>query len=93
MLLYTSTSDIGLDPRGSSPVVVWDNLTYGNWKDEREADLVLEVPQSVRTVNGSWWMDVVLVKGGGSSVAGKGRGEVALYRKRAYHIIPIWMTR
>ena len=84
MLLYTSTSPTGSDISLASPVVAWDNLTYGSWKDERDVDLVLEVPQSVRTANGSWWMDVVLVKGGGTSLTGKQRAEVAMYRKRVW---------
>lgn len=82
MLLFTSTSPTGSDLKLGSPVVAWDNLTFGNWKDEREADVVLDVPRSVRSDNGTWWMDVVLVKGGGTNLAGKGRGEVAMYRKR-----------
>jgi len=83
MLLYTSTSPTGSDLDLASPLVAWDNLTYGGWKDEREVDLLLDVPRSVRMSNGSWWMDVMLVKGGGTSLAAKGQGEVAMYRKRA----------
>jgi len=83
MLLFTSTSPTGSDLNLGSPLVAWDNMTYGGSKDEREADLILDVPQSVRSENGSWWMDVVLVKGGGQTLIGKEKGEVAMYRKRA----------
>ncbi|AAW45128.1 hypothetical protein CNBL2630 [Cryptococcus deneoformans B-3501A] len=64
MVLYTSTSPTGQDIDPLHPVVQWDGLTYGNWNDEREADLVLDVPESVLH-NGSWWLDIVLVKDGG----------------------------
>lgn len=64
MVLYTSTSPTGQDIDPLHPLVQWDGLTYGNWNDEREADLVLDVPESVLH-NGSWWLDIVLVKDGG----------------------------
>ena len=82
MLLFTSTSPSRSDFTDEPPVVVWDGLTYGQYKDERDVDIILDVPHSVRSANGSWWMDVLLVKGGGSDLAGKGPNEVALYKKR-----------
>ncbi|ORY25820.1 cleft lip and palate transmembrane protein 1-domain-containing protein [Naematelia encephala] len=88
MLLYTSTSPDGEDIDHDKPLVVWDGLTYGEWKDEREADLELDVPESVRANNGTWWMDVVLVKGGGDSLSGKGPLEVAGYRKQLTRFLP-----
>lgn len=81
MLLYTSTVADSSDLDITKPAVVWDDLTFGDYKDVREADLTLNVPQSVRANNGSWWMDIILVKGGGIDFVGKGREEVALYRK------------
>lgn len=81
MFLYSSVSPTGDDVELTSPLVKWDGLTYGNYKDEREVDLVLDVPHSVRTGNGSWWLDIKLVKGGGSAI-GKPVQDVATYRKR-----------
>lgn len=82
MLLYLSTSETSSDVDLSKPLIAWDGLTYGNWKDEREADLLLDVPDSVRANNGSWWLDIKLVKDGGETAAGKAIDEVASYRKR-----------
>lgn len=62
------------------PLVRWDNLTLGNWKDMREEDLILDVPEIVRADNGSWWMDILLVKDGGSAL-GRGPNDVAHHRK------------
>ncbi|WWC87741.1 uncharacterized protein L201_002633 [Kwoniella dendrophila CBS 6074] len=81
MLLYTSTSASGNDIDLDHPLVQWDGLTYGEWKDEREADLILDVPETVWAHNGSWYMDVILVKGGGSP-KGKGPGNVSAFRKQ-----------
>lgn len=84
MLLYTSDKPSDQDPDLTSPVVVWDGLTYGDWNDVREADLLLDVPESVRMHNATWWMDIVLLKGGGTDFSDKTPADVALYRKRAY---------
>lgn len=81
MLLYTSLLETP-SLANIEPVVRWDGLTYGNYADVRAEDLLLDVPQAVRTGNASWWMDVVLVKDGGT-VKGRQADEVALYRKRA----------
>lgn len=86
MILFTSTHPNGADFDPNSPLLVWDNLTYGGWKDERVADLDLQVPESVRLSNGSWFLDVMLVKGGGSTVAGKPQGDIAVSRKRVLSI-------
>jgi hypothetical protein len=86
MLLYLSTTETGSDIDVSKPLIAWDGLTYGNWKDEREADLILDVPDSVRKSNGSWWMDIKLVKGGGDLSHAKPVDEVASYRKRGCHV-------
>lgn len=83
MLLYTSTSPSAGDIDVAHPLLTWDGLTYGDWKDERAADLDIPIPETVRSHNGSLWMDVLLVKGGGSTPVGKGEGEVVAYRKRA----------
>ena len=88
MLLFTSTTELPQAqlqtplPEWNDPVVVWDGLTYGNWNDVRDVDLLLDVPESVRSHNGSWWMDVLLVRGGGTDFTGKGPGDVAMFRKR-----------
>lgn len=62
-----------------TPLVRWDNITLGNWKDSREEDLLLPVPESVQS-NGSWWMDILLVKDGGSAL-GRETMDVAHHRK------------
>jgi hypothetical protein len=81
MLLYLSTSPSSEDVHYTDhPLVKWDGLTYGNWKDERSVDLLVDVPESVRLGNGSWWIETVLVKGGGDAV-GKSPREVARSRK------------
>ncbi|KAK8861440.1 hypothetical protein IAR55_002259 [Kwoniella newhampshirensis] len=87
MLLYTSTDPAGSDVDVEVPLVMWDGLTYGNWKDERDEDLILDVPESVRYHNGSWWMDVVLVKNGGLPT-NKEPGDVYAYRKQLTRFFP-----
>jgi hypothetical protein len=69
-----------------APLVRWDNITLGNWKDTREEDLLLSVPESVQH-NGSWWMDILLVKDGGSAV-GREAGAVAHHRKEMTRWMP-----
>ncbi|WVR03952.1 hypothetical protein IAU60_000951 [Kwoniella sp. DSM 27419] len=86
MLLYTSTSPLGSDVDLDHPLIQWDGLTYGEWKDEREADLMLDVPESVWARNGSWWIDVVLTKDGGLPRT-KGPGDVVAYRKQLTRFI------
>jgi hypothetical protein len=80
MLLYVSTAPDANHITADAPTVIWDDLTYGNWKDVREEDLLLDVPETVRSDNGSWYMDVLLVKDGGSPV-GRPAAEVAHHRK------------
>ncbi|WWC68762.1 uncharacterized protein I206_102696 [Kwoniella pini CBS 10737] len=87
MLLYTSTSPGGLDVNLDKPLVQWDGLTYGGWKDEREADLVLDVPESVWAHNGSWYMDIILVKGGGLPKQA-GLGNISAFRKQLTRYLP-----
>lgn len=82
MLLYTSTSPSAVDLDFNHPLIVWDGLTYGNWKDARAEDIYIDIPESVRVENGSLWMDILLVKDGGKSPIGKAPGEVVGYRKR-----------
>ena len=84
MLLFLSTSETSDDINLSDPLITWDDLTFGDWKQEREEDLMLEVPHSVSHGNGSWWMDIKLVKNGGS-IGDKKLDEVASYRKRAFY--------
>ncbi|ORX36323.1 cleft lip and palate transmembrane 1, partial [Kockovaella imperatae] len=88
MLLYTSTAVDSSDLDVTKPLLVWDGLTFGDYKDIREADLTLNVPQNVRVHNASWWMDIILVKGGGIDLVGKGQDEVALYRKQLTRFLP-----
>lgn len=81
MLLYTSTELGGRNLDHETPLVAWDGLTYGGWNDVRDVDLLLDVPESVRAHNGSWFLDILLVKGGGTDLASKGEGDVVMYRK------------
>jgi hypothetical protein len=56
---------------GISPLVKFENLTYGQWKEQdRTADVLVTVPESVRCQNASYWADVYLVPAG-TSLAGK----------------------
>lgn len=82
MLLFLSISSTSDDIDLSKPLITWDDLTFGDWKQEREEDLLLDVPQSVSHGNGSWWMDIKLVKDGGK-IQEKKIEDIASYRKRA----------
>ena len=83
MLMYTSTRDDSSDFVFTEPLVAWHDLTLGDYQDVREVDLNLTMPDSVRSRNGSWWLDIMLVKGGGLPHEGQGTDDIALYRKRA----------
>ncbi|WVN90496.1 uncharacterized protein L203_105732 [Cryptococcus depauperatus CBS 7841] len=80
MSLYTSTSATGSDMDAATPLVHWDSLTFGNWDDQREEDLILEVPKDVRFNNATWWIDIVLVKDGGLPVK-KRAEDILIHRK------------
>lgn len=80
MLLYSNAEDNVKNIQWGNPDVRWDGLTYGDWKDVRAEDLILDVPERVRADNGSWWMDVLLVKGEGLPI-GKPETDIAHYRK------------
>jgi hypothetical protein len=82
MLLFLSTSPTSDDVDLSNPLIAWDDLTFGDWKQERDEDLLLDVPYSVSHGNGSWWMDIKLVKDGGR-IEDKKIEDIASYRKRA----------
>jgi hypothetical protein len=86
MLLFLSTSETSDDIDLDNPYISWDGLTFGDWKEVREEDLILDVPESVSHGNGSWWMDIKLVKDGGN-VKDKGIDDVASYRKRAFYTV------
>ncbi|KAF9464810.1 cleft lip and palate transmembrane protein 1-domain-containing protein [Collybia nuda] len=47
------------------PKFVWQNLTFGSYKDTRVADLNVKFPESVLR-NGSLWADIFLTKNGAS---------------------------
>lgn len=80
MLLYSNTEDSLDDVNWNNPTLRWDGLTFGDWKDVRAADLILDVPERVRADNGSWWMDILLVKGEGLP-QGKPKTDIAHFRK------------
>ncbi|KZT29325.1 cleft lip and palate associated transmembrane protein [Neolentinus lepideus HHB14362 ss-1] len=77
MHVYLSTSPTGdvfpnewtsgnrKDQDESLPKFVWDNITFGDWKETRTIDFDVNLPMSVQH-NGSMWADVFLVKQGRS---------------------------
>jgi hypothetical protein len=79
MWVYVNTAPTWQEIDPSAPTLSWDDLTLGDWKDVREADLLLDVPASVQN-NGSWYMDVFLVKDGGE-IVGRSPAEIAHHRK------------
>ncbi|CAL1701068.1 unnamed protein product [Somion occarium] len=56
---YRKNDDVDL------PKFVWDNITFGDWKDSRTVDYDVKLPLSVQH-NGSMWADVFLVRDGAS---------------------------
>lgn len=60
MHLYSVVGDDQIVIGEDKPLVSWDNLTYGNWNDVREADFILDVPEAVTHNNASWYIGVVL---------------------------------
>lgn len=50
---------MSLADAGEMQAVVWNNLTYGDWKMHREIDLELDVPTSVQE-NGTWFADIFI---------------------------------
>ncbi|KAH9938336.1 cleft lip and palate associated transmembrane protein [Fomitopsis serialis] len=99
MHVYFSTSPDSADvfanqwtsDRGSSknklPNFVWDNITYGDFKESRTVDLMLDLPLSVQH-NGSLWADIYLVKDGASPDPSKSN-----YDTRAVHHARKLLTR
>jgi len=47
------------------PNFVWENITFGDWKESRQVNYNVDIPEIVRR-NGSLWADVFLVKNGAS---------------------------
>ncbi|KDQ64299.1 hypothetical protein JAAARDRAFT_118483 [Jaapia argillacea MUCL 33604] len=47
------------------PTFIWDNMTFGDWKETRTIDFDVNLPEAVQH-NGSLWADVFLVKQGAS---------------------------
>jgi hypothetical protein len=47
------------------PNFVWNDIVFGDWKQQYTTDLLVEIPESVKR-NGSLWADVFLVKDGAS---------------------------
>ncbi|KAJ9109018.1 hypothetical protein QFC21_000344 [Naganishia friedmannii] len=84
--LFVYTSDSPSSPslreyKGVSPLVKFDNLTYGQWKEQdRAADVLVAVPESVRCHNASYWADVYLVPTGTQYT---GAGEQAVHIRKA----------
>jgi hypothetical protein len=61
MLVYTSEDeqpDIKFEAQ--SPLVVFNNITYGDWKAHREAEVMVDLPTSVQH-NGSFYGHIYLV--------------------------------
>ncbi|KAI0921653.1 hypothetical protein AcW1_004436 [Taiwanofungus camphoratus] len=57
------TSGWRQDQDAGLPNFVWENITFGNWKETRTVDYIVSLPPSVQN-NGSLWADVFLVPGG-----------------------------
>ncbi|KAG1752375.1 cleft lip and palate associated transmembrane protein [Suillus paluster] len=53
------------DQDAGLPTFVWENITFGDWKDTRAATYDINLPLTVQN-NGSLWADVFLVKDGAS---------------------------
>lgn len=60
MHLYSLVGDKQIVIGEDKPLVSWDNLTYGNWNEVREADFILDVPEAVTHNNASWYIGIVL---------------------------------
>lgn len=60
MHLYSLVGDEQIKLGQDKPLVSWENLTYGDWNDAREADFILDVPESVTHNNASWYIGIVL---------------------------------
>lgn len=60
MHLYSLVGDKQIVIGEDTPLVSWDNLTYGDWNDVREADFILDVPDAVTHNNASWYIGIVL---------------------------------
>lgn len=61
MLVYTSVDEVpAIDFETQAPLVVFNNITYGDWKAHREAEVLVDLPVSVQN-NGSFYSHVYLV--------------------------------
>ncbi|THV08204.1 cleft lip and palate associated transmembrane protein [Dendrothele bispora CBS 962.96] len=59
------TSGYRKDRDDGLPSFVWENITYGDWKDSRVEEYTVNFPENVLH-NGSLWADVFLVRAGAS---------------------------
>ncbi|EIW76278.1 cleft lip and palate associated transmembrane protein [Coniophora puteana RWD-64-598 SS2] len=59
------TSGWRKDADAGLPSFVWENISFGEWKEERAVDLEVELPESVQR-NASLWADVFLTMQGAS---------------------------
>ena len=61
MLIYASEDEQpNIDFEAQSPLVVFNNITYGDWKAHREAEVMVDLPISVQ-YNGSFYGHIYLV--------------------------------
>ena len=61
MLVYTSEEETPTIDFGSvSPLVTFNNISYGDWKVHREAEVMVELPESVQQ-NGSFYGHIYLI--------------------------------
>lgn len=61
MLIYTSVDeDPAIDFETQAPLAVFNNITYGDWKAHREAEVLVDLPVSVQN-NGSFYGHIYLV--------------------------------
>jgi hypothetical protein len=61
MLVYTSEEETPqFDFSSVSPLVTFNNISYGDWKVHREAEVMVELPESVQQ-NGSFYGHIYLI--------------------------------
>ncbi|EKD05394.1 cleft lip and palate associated transmembrane protein [Trichosporon asahii var. asahii CBS 8904] len=92
MHLYSVVGDNQIVIGEDKPLVSWDNLTYGNWNDVREADFILDVPEAVTHNNASWYIGIVLEPRDREINAGNLQ-ELPVYKKEVTRWMPKRIVR
>lgn len=83
MLVYASEDEQpNIDFESHSPLAVFNNITYGDWKAHREAEVMVDLPESVQN-NGSFYGHVYLVDE--AFVEGKEMGQLRFTPEHIVH--------